>query len=400
MIRSAKCSLKFANKTKRDSISVFVDEYRDVCAFFVKELWGHVDTKKFIDKNITDRVDTWLSARAVQCAAKQASGIVRGTKKKQKDRIYRYNKLLEDGDITSANRLKLLINKTNMSRPSCNTVNPELDSRFVKIDDNNKTSFDIWVTLSSLGNKMKIKIPVKRHKNYNQHSLNGKLKKGIRLGKTKATFMFDLPDAEKNVDGDIVGLDMGIINTFSTSQGVSSMSDSHGHSLVTIQEKLTRKTKGSLAFKRTQEHRTAYINWSVKQLNLNNIKELRIENLKNVRKYKRTSRKLSHWTYTEIKDKIIARCEENGVRLVLRPYAYSSQRCSQCGWTQKANRNGKRFCCKHCHYVADADINASINLSLDLPEFPRSELHLRKNLIGFFYELGGRENMVSVGRKQ
>jgi hypothetical protein len=38
---------------------------------------------------------------------------------------------------------------------------------FVKFDFNNKTSFDAWITLSSLGNKLKICIPLNKSKHFN-----------------------------------------------------------------------------------------------------------------------------------------------------------------------------------------------------------------------------------------
>jgi len=60
---------------------------------------------------------------------------------------------------------------------------------------------------------------------------------------------------------------------------------------------MSRKKKGSKSFLRTQNHRKNYINWSINQLNMRGIKQLNIEKLRNVRKGKRSSRFLSHWTY-------------------------------------------------------------------------------------------------------
>ena len=41
---------------------------------------------------------------------------------------------------------------------------------------------------------------------------------------------------------------------------------------------------------------------------------------------------------------------------------FSSQRCSCCGHTDKANRDKERFLCTRCRYIEDADIQASYNL--------------------------------------
>ena len=93
MIRSTKTTTKFANKQKKNSLKLFIEEYKKVCQFFVDELWNLDKLPKLISKDITSKAQTWLSARAVQCVAKQASGIVRGTKQKQKRRIFVYNQL-------------------------------------------------------------------------------------------------------------------------------------------------------------------------------------------------------------------------------------------------------------------------------------------------------------------
>lgn len=41
---------------------------------------------------------------------------------------------------------------------------------------------------------------------------------------------------------------------------------------------------------------------------------------------------------------------------------FSSQQCSCCGHTDKANRDSERFLCIECGYIEDADIQASYNL--------------------------------------
>jgi putative transposase len=41
---------------------------------------------------------------------------------------------------------------------------------------------------------------------------------------------------------------------------------------------------------------------------------------------------------------------------------FSSQQCSCCGHTDKANRNKERFLCTECGYIEDADVQASYNL--------------------------------------
>jgi hypothetical protein len=91
VIRSSKLSTKFANRHRQEKINLFIDEYKNVMQFFVDLLWTNDNIPTLPPKDITDQAKTWLSARAVQCAAKQASGVVRGTQAKNKKLQYIYS---------------------------------------------------------------------------------------------------------------------------------------------------------------------------------------------------------------------------------------------------------------------------------------------------------------------
>ena len=82
MIRSTKTTLKFSNKNKLDNLHLFLMEYRRVVGLFIDILWDMDKVANLLPKEITSQIDTWLSARAVQCAGKQSSSIVKGTKTK------------------------------------------------------------------------------------------------------------------------------------------------------------------------------------------------------------------------------------------------------------------------------------------------------------------------------
>ena len=43
--------------------------------------------------------------------------------------------------------------------------------------------------------------------------------------------------------------------------------------------------------------------------------------------------------------------------------AYTSQRCSHCGFTHEDNRDDKQFGCQNCEYEANADYNAAKNIA-------------------------------------
>jgi IS605 OrfB family transposase len=307
------------------------------------------------------------------------------------------NKLTEEGKTRKAKKLQKIYDNAKVSKPNIDIIEPELDSRFVELDLNNKTSFDVWITLASLGYKFKIVIPFKKSKHFNKLLEKGKLKLGVRLSKSNLTFSFDIPKKEKKESGNILGIDIGQTTLFSCSDNQVSKKDKHGHDLVSISNKLSRKKKGSKAFKKAQDHRTNYTNWSVKQLNLQNVKQIRIENIKNLRLGKKSSRQLSRWVYRGIFDKLISHCKDFGVQVITVDPTYTSQRCSSCGWTRKSNRKGKLFKCGKCGNILDSDLNASKNIALpDLPTLGESIRLEHPNRKGFFWNCSGQEPIVPV----
>ena len=155
---------------------------------------------------------------------------------------------------------------------------------------------------------------------------------------------WNIPENKPKLNGNVIGADQGYKDILTLSNGtVTQKKDIHNHSLESITKKLTRKKKGSKSFFKAQIHRKNFINWSINQLNFENIKELRLENIINIRYKRKSSRLMSHWCNPIIRDKLIDKCKEEEVLLVLQSSTYRSQRCHQCGMVRKANRKGKLY---------------------------------------------------------
>jgi len=58
----------------------------------------------------------------------------------------------------------------------------------------------------------------------------------------------------------------------------------------------------------------------------------------------------------------VAKTSYKAGRVLQVPAAYTSQTCSRCGCVAKESRQGKRFRCIDCDFMADADQNASVNI--------------------------------------
>ena len=347
-IRSNKLSISKANRDKHILYDAFIDEYRRVFAIVLDDMWEWDKVQRWNGSKRFKYVDTWLAAAIMQCVAGQASALIRGTR----------NSAKELGVVPS--------------KPSNVAVCPELDERFGRVEWNSQTSFDGWLTFKKFGkrgSRLKIVVPLKRTKHLNRLVTKGGIQtKGFRLSKKGVTLMFKLP--QKTATGlKTLGVDVGITDVIHTSDNqVCGQNHPHGHALSSIQSRLSRRKKGSKGFKRAQDLRDNFIGWSVNQLNLDGINELKIEDIKHMRRGKKTDRFRSHWTYATIFRRLEMKAEVRGVRITKVDPRNTSRTCPICGAVDRENRKGKVFKCVTCGYTADADLVGAINIQRAPPK--------------------------------
>ena len=90
MIRSSALTLKFATSKKLNTLDSVFDEYARVVNLYINVL----NQSKELPKFTNFKVDTWISARLQQCAGKQATEIMKSTRKKDKEiRLKKYKKI-------------------------------------------------------------------------------------------------------------------------------------------------------------------------------------------------------------------------------------------------------------------------------------------------------------------
>jgi len=218
---------------------------------------------------------------------------------------------------------------------------------------------------------------------------NGTMKTSFLIQRRQVNIRWDIPAGKKHTHGRTVGADQGVLTCLTLSDGQVTKTDNHGFDLNSIMDRLNRRRKGSKGFKKAQTQRLHYINHSINQLNFNGIKEIRLEKIKNLRRGMRTSKKLGHFTYTQIREKIIDVCQRTGVQFVEQGNVYMSQRCSSCEYVHKASRKRKLFVCKNCSFTMDADLNAALNHESDIMELPYGFWRHKLNRIGFFWTING-----------
>ena len=334
MIRRVQMNINYGNKGKLDSLEEIFNESKRVINLYIDMLWKKKDFKS---KFVQFKVDTWLSARLQQCLGKQALEIVKSQRKRHK-------------------KIKPFFNKS--------VIN--LDSRFVDIQFEDNKLYDTWIKLNSLGNKLKLILPSKKHKHFHKYA-DWKLKDSIRLRKSEDKFYIDFYFEKESPNlkevGKDIGIDIGYKKLIITSE--NKVLDT---GLEKVYIKLSRKKQGSKRFKKTLVERDNKINESINKLNFDELKNIVVEDLKNVKKnskgkiYKKFNNKLQRWSYSKVLNRLSLHCEEKGIGFTKVNPAYTSQTCSKCGFIHKNNRLGEHFLCINCSFETDADFNASVNI--------------------------------------
>jgi transposase len=402
VIRTSKHHTVFCNTAKKENLSLFVNEYRRVTGLILDDIWSNgykgfsiqknkLEFPKYIDYN-DFQIETILTARALSSLVTQLSGTIRAATEKQRKRLFILEKMKQEN--VSKQKRKLLIRKIKQNipqKPAVFALMPELSSKCSEFIPTSEKHFHGFLKLKSVfKNKTEIVIPIKHHKHSVSLQEKGKQMNSFLIGKDFVNIRWDIQTPEEKQVGKTLGIDQGMKDVLTCSDGYQTpKTDKHGHSLESILTRLSNKKKGSKSFKRTQEQRSNFINWSINQLNVSDIKEIKLEHIWNIGYKSGKSRILSHWTNTNIRDKVISVCELNGVHLTEQKSTYRSQRCSGCGMVRKANRKGKVYQCKSCGLVMDADVNASINISLNLPEIPYTLRQRQLNRAGFIWNEAG-----------
>ena len=403
-IRTSKHSLKFANSGKLQQYHEFVSEMRKTAQIYVDFLWNHscqwndkngashsmcidclqLDIPPFFDYNLIPLpIENKLSARAKSSLVTQCMGIVKAATEKYRKQFFILNKLIKENKPVPFKLLERLVVHQPV-KPTIDKINIEISSKNIDFQKVNG-EFDLFIRLKSLGDFNNINMPIKMHKRANKWKNKAEMKGSILCSDKNIDIRWEIEQPLKTV-GKTIGIDQGknVILTCSDSQ-VTPEKNEHGHTLNSIMRKLERKKKGSKSFRKSQDHRENFINWSINQISLINVLNVKYEDIKQIYSGIKMSRYMRHWIYAFIGEKVERICEENGVHFLPESPTYRSQRCSECGWVHKKNRNGRIFICTRCGAFLDADFNASRNHEVELPFISKSFMKLNLNRSSGFY---------------
>ncbi len=431
MIRSVKHKISYANTGKRDKLEELLRESKRVASIYLDYLWdygysweikdrktGKTVCKAFdVSRDLLDHprmlsnvglesrlssFSTNLSARLRKCILTQVLGMIGAAVEKQRKRLYQVEKDRKEGRYNR--QLHKAIDRNKSRKPRLDNYRVELNSICADFEETQDGEFLGFLQLKSLGKGFpKLRIPVNNHRACNKYT-DWNRKNSFLISDREIHIRYDKPTPDKRKEGKTLGCDQGLKTTVTLSDGTTVPdTDPHGYNLENVTKKLSRKKKGSKAFKQTQSHRKNLINYQINHTDFSHVKQINLEKIWNIRYKRRTNRYLSHWCNTLIRDKILKTAEEQGVLIKQQSSTYRSQRCCECGLVRKANRKGKVYKCS-CGNEIDSDLNASRNHVIELPDIPYELRKLEKNRKGFywksagFFELTGEELTVPHSR--
>lgn len=211
----------------------------------------------------------------------------------------------------------------------------------------------------------------------------------MRKGKVYLVVSFkkEIPEITSLNDG-VVGLDRGINVIAAVTAGrqarffggghVKHVRWRYTHIRASLQSKKARKNTRSLrrVLKRLSGREARFqidVNqvvskWIVEFAKATGTPVIALEDLKGIRQGRRLRKQqrtdLNRWAFYQLEQFLRYKAEPEGIVLWPVDPKHTSQGCSRCGHTEKANRHGHDFTCKACGYRLHADLNAARNIRL------------------------------------
>lgn len=218
-----------------------------------------------------------------------------------------------------------------------------------------------------------------------------------RAGRWWVSLVAPQPEFERTQTGAVVGIDMGVAHTVTTSDGhhydmADLLTPGERARKARLQRRLSRQTKGSKRRDRVKrsmavigcreaDRRKNWIEQTttalVRDHDLIAIEDLQVKNMvasargtiaspgRQVRQKAGLNRSIHNQAWAQFRQRLEdkANAATSPVVVVAVNPANTSRRCSGCGHTTPENRENQAvFRCRACDHTANADVNAAINI--------------------------------------
>lgn len=281
--------------------------------------------------------------------------------------------------------LRRLVKKAKqwLSLPNLSRVRTiKLSAQTMEVQES-RNSFAYWLNLSTLKKGKRVMLPLIHNPYVEKELKKGKLNKQIQLtfkenGSVQVSLVLEQQVVEMRTSGSALGLDWGMVNLFTTSDGrrlgtkMLQKLRVYDKLLMEIQAELQKENK-SLKRNPEYQHLQSKIRHYVKneigrilnQLSNEDLQELVVEklNFAGGGMSRTMNRLLTRTGRKALNDKLSRLNEEHGMHVTEVQAAYTSQMCNRCGYTDKKNRpNQAHFKCCCCGHTGNADVNAAQNI--------------------------------------
>jgi len=351
--------LNQTNSGKLQKLDELAAEHGRVVQAYVAWLINHevCQPNKYADIPEQD-IPTRLSNRWQRCAWQQACGIVQSWYSNERQ-----------------------------NPPVLRNICLQANANVVVIEPSEKPTFDFWLRISTLEAGKPIRVPLILYERAKETIAEfSKLCTGVTLnrreGQWYATFVVERR-AKKPKSKAVIGVDIGMANIVSTSEGrrYGQISPELRRRVERAAAKRRRKQKLNACLKRkglptidlADERAEAFarneigqaLNQAIADLPMGAAVAVERLTVKGMRfKSRQMNRALRASQLGYVRDKLKFKLDEKGIRYRSVQPAYSSQECSQCGFTLSMNRRSQaEFECLWCGHKANADENAAANLA-------------------------------------
>lgn len=235
------------------------------------------------------------------------------------------------------------------------------------------------ISILTIDGRCKIPIVFGKYANLEQYKIQGQAELVFQHNKFYLCLVIDVPENTPVAPTGYIGVDMGIVNLATTSDGVSFS----GQQVDRVRQRMTglkialqkcgsksakrhlKKLAGrERKFKRNINHAIAK---QIVQAAKDTHRAIALENLNGFRVTVRREQReqFGKWSFGELGKFIAYKAQIAGVPVAKVDPRNTSRTCSKCGYIDKANRKSQsEFVCQHCGFSLNADVNGAINIAL------------------------------------
>ncbi len=148
IIRSSKCSIKYATTSKQKQVRNILNEHKNVVNYFINLFWDNPIEKRDLLKDIVNSSDSWFTHRMNKVAAREAIDMIKASRALAEEKRQELLDKSEQAE-TEKEKNKLIANAKNLKpkKPKHHGKRMCLLSTVAELQTPKNSSFDGWLHL-------------------------------------------------------------------------------------------------------------------------------------------------------------------------------------------------------------------------------------------------------------